>query len=97
MKAQPNMTPAKPKSTKMTHKNTSPQSLSPFEYVFATVVCITFFSGGMSFWISTEVQPSPQRERIFENCNRTWNMGVGAIFGILGSKVVQDDDDDDNE
>lgn len=86
---------AQPKSTKMTPKNTSPQPPSPFEYVFATVVCITFFSGGMSFWISTEVQLSPQRERIFENCNRTWNMGVGAIFGILGSKVVQDDRDDD--
>jgi hypothetical protein len=86
---------AQPKSPKMTPKNTPPQSLSPFEYVFATVVCITFFSGGMSFWISTEVQLSPQRERIFENCNRTWNMGVGAIFGILGGKVVQDDGDDD--
>ena len=85
---------AQPKSTKMTPKNTPPQPLSPFEYVFATVVCITFFSGGMSFWISTEVQLSPQRERIFENCNRTWNMGVGAIFGILGSKVVQDDDNE---
>ncbi len=86
---------AQPKSTKLTRKNTSPESPSPFEYVFATVVCITFLSGGMSFWISTEVQLSPQRERIFENCNRTWNMGVGAIFGILGSKVVQDDQDDD--
>ncbi len=86
---------AQPKPPKMIRKNTSPKSLSPFEYVFATVVCITFFSGGISFWISTEDQLSPQRERIFENCNRTWNMGVGAIFGILGSKVVQDDDEDE--
>lgn len=95
MKAQPNMTPAKPKPPKMIRKNTSPQPPSPFEYVFATVVCITLLSGGMSFWISTEDQLSPQRERIFENCNRTWNMGVGAIFGILGTKAVQDDQDED--
>lgn len=85
---------AQSKSTKMARKNIPPQPPSPFEYVFATVVCITFLSGGMSFWISTEVQLSPQRERIFENCNRTWNMGVGAIFGILSSKVVQDEQDD---
>ena len=98
MKAKPNMTPAKPKSTKMTRrKNTFPQSLSPFQYVFVTVVCITFFSGGVSFWISTEDRPSPQRERIFETCNSTWNMGVGAIFGLLSSKVVQDNDDDDGD
>ena len=97
MKAKPNMTPAKPKSTKMTRKNTPPQSPSPFQYVFVTVVCITFFSGGVSFWISTEDRPSPQRERIFETCNSTWNMGVGAIFGLLSSKAVQDNDDDDDD
>jgi hypothetical protein len=50
----------------------------------------------VSFWISTEDRPSPQQERIFETCNSTWNMGVGAIFGLLSSKVVQDDDDDDD-
>jgi hypothetical protein len=97
MKAKPNMTPAKPKSTKMIRKNTPPQSPSPFHYVFATVIFLTFFSGGVSFWISTEDRLSPQRERIFETCNSTWNMGVGAIFGLLSSKVVQDNDDDDNE
>jgi hypothetical protein len=52
----------------------------------------------VSFWISTEDRPSPQQERIFETCNSTWNMGVGAIFALLSSKAVQDnDDDDDNE
>ena len=98
MKAKPNMTPAKPKSTKMTRKNTRPQSPSPFQYVFATVIFFTSLSGGVSFRISTEDRPSPQQVRIFETCNSTWNMGVGAIFGLLSSKVVQDnDDDDDNE
>ena len=98
MKAKPNMTPAKPKSTKMTRKNTPPQSPSRFQYVFATVIFFTSLSGGVSFWISTEDRPSPQQERIFETCNSTWNMGVGAIFALLSSKAVQDDDeDDDNE
>ena len=93
MKAKPNMTPAKPKSTKMTR----PQSPSRFQYVFATVIFFTSLSGGVSFWISTEDRPSPQQVRIFETCNSTWNMGVGAIFGLLGSKVVQDDDDNDDD
>ncbi|MEG4022996.1 hypothetical protein [Microcoleus sp. S13C4] len=82
---------AKPKSTKMTPL----QSPSPFQYVFATVIFFTLLSGGVSFWISTEDQPSPQQARIFETCNNTWNMGVGAIFGLLSSKVVQDNDDDE--
>ncbi|MEG5175950.1 hypothetical protein [Microcoleus sp. B3-D7] len=98
MKAKPNMTPAKPKSTTMTRKNTFPQSPSPFQYVFATVIFFTLLSGGVSLRISTEDRPSPQQARIFETCNSTWNMGVGAIFGLLSSKVVQDNDDDnDNE
>ncbi|MEG3959413.1 hypothetical protein [Microcoleus sp. herbarium2] len=97
MKAKPNMTPAQPKSTKMTCKNTPPQSPSPFQYVFATVIFFTLLSGGVSFWISTEDRPSSQQARIFETCNSTWNMGVGAIFGLLSSKVVQDDDDDDDD
>jgi len=97
MKAKPNMTPAKPKSTKMTRKNTPPQSPSRFQYVFATVIFFTSLSGGVSFWISTEDRPSPQQERIFETCNSTWNMGVGAIFGLLSSKAVQEEEDDDDE
>ena len=98
MKAKPNMTPAKPKSTKMTRKNTPPESPSRFQYVFAAVIFFTSLSGGVSFWISMEDRPSPQRERIFETCNSTWNMGVGAIFALLSSKAVKDDDeDDDNE
>lgn len=97
MKAKPSLTPAKPKSTKITPKNTPPQSPSPFQYVFATVIFFTLLSGGVSFWISTEDRPSPQQARIFETCNSTWNMGVGAIFGLLSSKVVQNNDDDDDE
>jgi hypothetical protein len=97
MKAKPNMTPAKPKSTKMTRKNTPPESPSRFQYVFAAVIFFTSLSGGVSFWISTEDRPSPQQVRIFETCNSTWNMGVGAIFALLSSKVVQDDDDDDDD
>ena len=97
MKAKPNMTPAKPKSTKMTRKNTRPQSPSRFQYVFATVIFFTSLSGGVSFWISTVERPSSQQVRIFETCNSTWNMGVGAIFGLLGSKAVQDNDDDDDD
>jgi len=92
MKAQPNMTPAKPKSPKMTPKNTSPKSLFPFEYVFATVVCITLLSGGVSLSLSMEDQLSPQQIRIFETCKDTWNMGIGAIFGLLGSKADDDDE-----
>ncbi|MCC3412889.1 MAG: hypothetical protein JGK24_30790 [Microcoleus sp. PH2017_29_MFU_D_A] len=75
----------------MIRKNTSPQPPSPFEYVFATVVCITLLSGSVSLSLSMEDRLSPQQIRIFETCKDTWNMGVGAIFGLLGSKADDDE------
>jgi hypothetical protein len=92
MKSQPNMTPAKSKSPKMTRTNTSSKSLSPFQQVLMTVISLTLLSGGVSFSLSMEDQLSPQQIRIFETCKDTWNMGVGAIFGLLGSKADDDDE-----
>jgi hypothetical protein len=96
MKAKPNMTPAKPKSTKMTRKNTPPQSPSPFQYVFATVIFLPYFLEECLSGLVPKIGHLPNK-RIFETCNSTWNMGVGAIFGLLSSKVVQDNDDDDDD
>ncbi|MBD1997770.1 hypothetical protein H6G00_14225 [Leptolyngbya sp. FACHB-541] len=59
-----------------------------FQQVFFTVVCFTLLSGGASIWLSTKDNLSPQQTRVFENCNTTWNMGIGAIFGLLGSKAT---------
>ncbi len=41
-----------------------------------------------------------QQNRVFETCNTTWNMGIGAIFGLLGSKATdlfQSDDEEEEE
>ncbi|HEY9599973.1 MAG TPA: hypothetical protein V6C85_00060 [Allocoleopsis sp.] len=59
-----------------------------FQQVFFTVVCFTLVSGGASIWLSTKDNLSPQQNRVFETCNTTWNMGIGAIFGLLGSKAT---------
>ncbi len=80
-----------PKSPKMTPKNTPPQPPSPFQYIFGTVVCITLLSGVVSLSLSTEDQLSPQQASIFETSKDTWNMGIGAIFGLLGSKADDDE------
>jgi hypothetical protein len=50
--------------------------------------------------LGTKDSLSTQQVRIFESCNTTWNMGVGAIFGLLGSKAsdfLSPDDEDDDE
>jgi hypothetical protein len=60
-----------------------------FQQVFFTVVCLTLLSGGTSLWLASHDHLSPQETRIFETCNTTWNMGIGAIFGLLGSKAAE--------
>ena len=59
-----------------------------FQQVFFTVVCFTLLSGGVSLWLAAIENPSPQQTRVFETCNTTWSMGIGAIFGLLGSKAT---------
>jgi hypothetical protein len=61
---------------------------SAFQMVFATVILLTLLSGGSSVWLSCQKKLSPEQIRVFETCNTTWNMGIGAIFGLLGSKAT---------
>jgi len=71
-----------------------------FQQVFFTVVCFTFLSGGTSFWLAGKDNLSAQQIRVFETCNTTWNMGIGAIFGVLGNKATdlfQPDDEEEKE
>lgn len=59
-----------------------------FRLVFSTVIGFTLLSGATSIWLSTKDNLTPQQTRVFETCNTTWNMGIGAIFGLLGSKAT---------
>lgn len=71
-----------------------------FHEIFCTVICFTLLSGGGSFWLAAKDNLSPQQNRVFETCNTTWNMGIGAIFGLLGSKATdlfQPNDDEEEE
>lgn len=68
-----------------------------FQQVFFTVVCFTLLSGGASVWLAAKDNLSAQQNRVFETCNTTWNMGIGAIFGLLGSKATELFQPDDEE
>jgi len=57
-----------------------------FQQVFLTVVFLTAISGCTAFSLASYSTLSPQQARIFESSTTTWQMGVGAIFGLLGSK-----------
>jgi hypothetical protein len=59
-----------------------------FLIVFATTTTLTLFSGGCAIRLSANDNLTPHQTRVFETCNTTWNMGIGAIFGLLGSKAA---------
>ncbi|MBD2744849.1 hypothetical protein [Coleofasciculus sp. FACHB-1120] len=69
---------------------------SIFQQIFFTVVTLTLLSGVGAIALSTQSNLSSQQNRIFEICNTTWNLGIGAIFGLLGStefsKPVEDNE-----
>jgi hypothetical protein len=66
----------------------NPKITSTFKLVFGTVVGLTMLSGGTAFSLAAQEQLSPQQTRVFETCSATWQMGVGAVFGLLGSKAT---------
>jgi hypothetical protein len=66
--------------------NTQPKPA--FQMVFCTVIFLTLLSGVSSLWLASQEKLSPEQARVFETCNTTWNMGIGAIFGLLGSKAT---------
>lgn len=78
----------------------NPKITSTFKLVFGTVVSLTMLSGGTAFSLAAQEQLSPQQTRVFETCSATWQMGVGAVFGLLGSKATdlfQLEQEDDRE
>lgn len=68
----------------MKKMNTTPA----FQQVFSTVLFLTLLSGGVSCWMASHPDLSPQQNRIFENAMTTWQIGVGAIVGLLGGKAT---------
>jgi hypothetical protein len=69
-------------------KSTSFHLNSAFLLIFFTTTSFTLLSGGCSVWLSNNENLSPQQTRVFETCNTTWNMGIGAIFGLLSSRAL---------
>ncbi len=59
-----------------------------FQQVFFTAVALTLLSGAGSIWLAGKGNLSPEQTRVFETTQTTWSMGIGAIFGLLGSKAA---------
>jgi peptidoglycan/LPS O-acetylase OafA/YrhL len=56
-----------------------------FQEIFIAVFVLTVLSGGTAFYLAAQPTLSPQQNRIFESATTTWQMGIGAIFALLGS------------
>ena len=63
------------------------QITSAFQQVFFTVLCLTLLSGCTSVILAGQEHLSERQERVFESATNHWHMGMGAIFGLLGSKA----------
>jgi len=59
-----------------------------FQEVFIAVLFLTLLSGGTSLYLASQETLSTQQNHIFESSTTTWQMGVGAIFGLLGRKTT---------
>ncbi len=73
---------------------------SAFEQVFFIVLFLTMLSGGTSVWLASQPNLSEYQIRVLENSTATWQTGIGAIFGLLGSKatnLLEAKEDEDGE
>ncbi len=59
---------------------------SVFLLVFYTVLFITILSGWTSLWLASKSDLSKYQLRNLEDSRATWQMGIGCIFSLLGSK-----------
>lgn len=82
------------------HKSTP----SLFQQVFFTVVAFTLLSGGGAISIASQPELTPEQSRILETLDTTWKIGIGTIFGLLGSQTPtllnpkhETDEDEANE
>jgi hypothetical protein len=67
----------------------SKASSSPaFLLVFLSVLSITLISGGTSLWLGSQSSLSQYQIRNLEDSRAAWQMGIGCIFGLLGSKAT---------
>jgi len=60
---------------------------SLFQQVFFTVVTFTLLSGGGAISLASQAKLTPEQSRILETFDTTWKIGIGTIFGLLGSKT----------
>jgi hypothetical protein len=60
-----------------------------FKMVFITVTVITVSAGAAQVMMAMGwQQPTPNEQSVFEAMGFTWKAGIGAIFGLLGGKVL---------
>jgi hypothetical protein len=61
-----------------------------FNLIFGTVVGFTVISGMTAVGIASQPQLTSQQEQVFETCKTTWQTGIGAVVGLMGSNLLQE-------
>lgn len=76
--------------------------LITWQIIFSTVLSLTLLSGITSFFLAAQPKLSDSQARILEDTRATWQMGIGCIFGLLGTGASnllgsKEDDNDNNQ
>ncbi len=62
---------------------------SHFKLVFLVVVGITVAAGLAQILMAAYwTMPTPNEQSVFEGMGFAWKSGIGAVFGLLGGKVL---------
>jgi hypothetical protein len=59
-----------------------------FRLVFFSVLALTVLSLLVSVYLAGVSEPTEQANRLFVTCTTSWQMGFGAIVGLIGGKAL---------
>ena len=59
-----------------------------FYVALAVVVSLTLITGSCSFWLSSQTKINERQSEFLFRLNDAWHLGLLAIFGLLGSKLI---------
>ena len=67
----------------------NPIPLTPaFKLIFISVLCLTVLSLVGAFVLVLLPHQTPGIERLANACSTTWQMGFGAIVGLIGGRAL---------
>ncbi|MCH8094592.1 MAG: hypothetical protein IH953_08355 [Chloroflexi bacterium] len=59
-----------------------------FKMAVIIILILTLFSGLVSIYLATTLDPSDSTDRLIETFTTTWKMGFATLAGLIGGKAL---------